>query len=72
MIWIRRCFRACGDAHEGSDWNLLLLLDKPEIWKDDFAIYSYLIMVVGFDMSQLFSILAKVRKIIDGKKVLMK
>ena len=48
--------RARGDAHEGSDWDLLLLLDKPEIGKEDFANYSYPIMVVGFDLWQLFSI----------------
>ena len=48
--------RARGEAHENSDWDLLLLLDKAEVGKDDFAKYSYPIMVVGFDLWQLFSI----------------
>lgn len=48
--------RARGDAHEDSDWDLLLLLDKPSVEKDDFKKYSYPIMVNGFDLWQLFSV----------------
>ncbi len=28
--------RARGDFHEDSDWDLLLLLDKPSLENDDF------------------------------------
>lgn len=33
--------RARGDAHDGSDWDLLLLLDKPRLDFEDFDKYSY-------------------------------
>lgn len=29
--------RARGDAHEDSDWDLLLLLDKPKVEREDFS-----------------------------------
>ncbi len=48
--------RARGDAREDSDWDLLLLLDKPQLEKEDFNRYSYPIMQDGFDLWQLFSI----------------
>ena len=48
--------RARGDFHEDSDWDLLLLLDKPKLEHDDFEKYSYPIMEQGFDMSQYFSV----------------
>ena len=48
--------RARGEARDGSDWDLLLLLDKPEIEAEDFDRYSYPIMEAGFDQWQLFSV----------------
>ncbi|MCR5574895.1 MAG: nucleotidyltransferase domain-containing protein [Bacteroidaceae bacterium] len=48
--------RARGDAHEDSDWDLLLLLDKPQIENEDFLRYSYPIMVSGWDMGEDFSV----------------
>lgn len=48
--------RARGDYHEGSDWDLLLLLDKPKLAHDDFDKYSYPIMEQGFDLWQYFSV----------------
>lgn len=48
--------RARGDAHEGSDWDLLLLLDKPQKESSDFDNYAYPIMERGFDLWQYFSI----------------
>ena len=48
--------RARGDARSDSDWDLLLLLDKPKVDDNDFKKYSYPIMVNGFDLWQLFSI----------------
>ena len=32
--------RARGDWHDGSDWDLLLILDKPRIEHEDFNKYS--------------------------------
>jgi predicted nucleotidyltransferase len=48
--------RARGDYHEDSDWDLLLLLDKPKREDKDFANYAYPIMEQGFDMWQYFSV----------------
>ncbi|MBR1789636.1 MAG: nucleotidyltransferase domain-containing protein [Bacteroidaceae bacterium] len=48
--------RARGDAREESDWDLLLLLDKPKIEYEDFDKYSYPIIEKGFDFLQLFSV----------------
>lgn len=48
--------RARGDYHEDSDWDLLLLLDKPKLAHDDFDKYSYPIMEQGFDLWQYFSV----------------
>lgn len=48
--------RARGDFHDDSDWDLLLLLDKPEEESDDFAQYAYPIMESGFGLWQYFSV----------------
>ena len=48
--------RARGDYHEDSDWDLLLLLDKPKVEFDDFAKYSYPIMERGWDIGEDFSV----------------
>lgn len=48
--------RARGDYHEGSDWDLLLLLDKPKVEHDDFNKYSYPIIEKGWDIGEDFSV----------------
>ena len=48
--------RARGDAREDSDWDLLLLLDKPQQDSTDFDRYAYPIMERGFDLWQYFSV----------------
>ena len=40
--------RARGDAREDSDWDLLLLLDKAKVEREDFARYSYPIVEMGW------------------------
>ena len=42
--------RARGDYHEDSDWDLLLLLDKPKLEHDDFEKYSYPFVLMGWDL----------------------
>lgn len=44
--------RARGDARPESDWDLLLLLDKPKLEPDDFSKYSYPIMTMGWDLGE--------------------
>ena len=41
--------RARGDYHEDSDWDLLLLLDKPKLDFEDFDRYSYPFVMMGWD-----------------------
>ena len=37
QVWLYGS-HARGDAHEGSDWDILILLDKPKITLDDYAV----------------------------------
>ena len=47
--------RARGDYHEGSDWDLLILLNRPQE-ASDFQNIAYPIMELGFDMWEYFSV----------------
>ena len=44
--------RARGDFHEGSDWDLLLLLDKIQLTNEDFDKYSYPFVEMGWDIGE--------------------
>lgn len=41
--------RARGDYHEDSDWDLLLLLDKPKLEHGDFDKYSFPFVLMGWN-----------------------
>ena len=43
--------QARGDAHQGSDWDLLILLDKPTISLDDYGV-SYPFLELGWDLGE--------------------
>ena len=47
--------RARGDYHEGSDWDLLILLNRPQE-ASDFQNIAYPIMELGFNMGEYFSV----------------
>ena len=47
--------RARGDNHEGSDWDLLVLLNRPQE-ASDFLNIAYPIMELGFEMGEYFSV----------------
>ncbi|MBR1512721.1 MAG: nucleotidyltransferase domain-containing protein [Bacteroidales bacterium] len=47
--------RARGDYQEGSDWDLLILLNRPQE-ASDFQNIAYPIMELGFDMGEYFSV----------------
>ena len=47
--------RARGDYHEGSDWDLLILLNRPQE-ASDFQNIVYPLMELGFDMGEYFSV----------------
>ena len=44
--------RARGDYHKDSDWDLLVLLDKPKIEHGDFDKYSYPFVLLGWDFGE--------------------
>ncbi len=44
--------RARGDYREDSDWDLLLLIDKPQLVNGDFDKYSYPFVEMGWDIGQ--------------------
>lgn len=43
--------RARGDAHEESDWDLLVLLDKPDLVAADYGL-TYPFRVLGWDLGE--------------------
>lgn len=45
--------RACGDAHEDSDWDLLVVLDKPRIEQSDYDNVSYPLTALGWDLGEI-------------------
>ena len=47
--------RARGDYHDGSDWDLLILLNRPQE-ATDFQNIAYPIMELGFDLGEYFSV----------------
>ncbi|MBQ9641421.1 MAG: nucleotidyltransferase domain-containing protein [Bacteroidaceae bacterium] len=41
--------RARGDEHEGSDWDLLILLEKENVEHDDFGKFAYPLEKEGWE-----------------------
>ena len=48
--------RARGDNRADSDWDLLVLLNRPRKEDTDFAAISYPLMELGFSLGQYFSV----------------
>ena len=48
--------RARGDNRADSDWDLLVLLNRPQKQDADFAAISYPLMELGFSLGQYFSV----------------
>lgn len=48
--------RARGDNRADSDWDLLVLLNRPRKEDSDFATISYPLMELGFSLGQYFSV----------------
>ena len=47
--------RARGDDHQGSDWDLLILLDKSEITDSDYDNVSFPFTLLGWNIGELIS-----------------
>ena len=48
--------RARGDHRPDSDWDLLVVLNRPQNENADFTNISYPLMELGFDQGQYFSV----------------
>lgn len=47
--------RARGDARKDSDWDVLILLDKPRVSLEDYNKYSYPLWELGWDYDELIN-----------------
>lgn len=47
--------RARGTEHEGSDWDVLILLDKPKVTLQDYDKYSYPLRELGWDIDEIIN-----------------
>lgn len=54
--------QARGDAHEGSDWDILILLDKERICLDDYDKYSYPFRELGWSFDQYINVVLITKK----------
>lgn len=44
--------RARGDAHPGSDWDILILIDKERVSPEDYATVSFPFVNLGWDINE--------------------
>lgn len=44
--------QARGDAHDGSDWDVLILLSKDRVQLDDYDVYSYPLREMGWEFGE--------------------
>ena len=44
--------RARGDSHPGSDWDVLILLDKDKLEDKDYTYVSYPFVILGCDLNE--------------------
>ena len=50
QVWLYGS-RARGDAHEGSDWDILILLNKPKLQASDYDV-AYPFRVFGWEIGE--------------------
>lgn len=54
--------QARGDAHEDSDWDVLILLDKDRVTGDDIDNYSYPLWEMGLDYHESINTILYTKK----------
>jgi len=47
--------QARGDSHEGSDWDLLILLDKGRVALDDYDNLAYPFRELGWELGEIIN-----------------
>ena len=47
--------RARGDYHKGSDWDLLIVLNKPQLTESDYDDVSFPFTLLGWNIGELIS-----------------
>ena len=47
--------QARGDAHSGSDWDLLILLNKKRIELNDYDMIAYPLRELGWDLGEIIN-----------------
>jgi len=47
--------QARGDAHQGSDWDLLILLDKPSLDENDYDNVSFPFTLLGWNIGEIIN-----------------
>jgi predicted nucleotidyltransferase len=47
--------QARGTANENSDWDILILLDKDRITHEDYLLYGYPFLELGWDIDAMIS-----------------
>lgn len=45
--------QARGDAHEGSDWDVLILIDKQNMRPEEYEMYSYPFWELGWQIDAM-------------------
>jgi predicted nucleotidyltransferase len=54
--------QARGDAHRGSDWDILIIMDKDHLYPDDYDTITYPLTKLGWELG------AEINPIIYTKK----
>ena len=61
--------QARGDAHKGSDWDVLILLDKDHLEQSDYDEVSYPFVLLGCDMGEEINPIMYARKEWESYKI---
>lgn len=61
--------RARGDAHSGSDWDILILLDKDTLEQSDYDNVSYPFVLLGCDMGEEINPIMYTKKEWDAYRI---
>lgn len=47
--------QARGDAHEGSDWDVLILMDKARVYNEDFDEVAFPFVELGWEIGEVIN-----------------